>query len=38
MTQLDPDGQPHMTGPDGTVLVPVAEHHADRSRPIGAFA
>ncbi|WP_327002088.1 hypothetical protein OHA72_44265 [Dactylosporangium sp. NBC_01737] len=37
MTQLDSDRRPPVTGPGGTVLVPVTEHHADRSRPLGAF-
>ncbi|WP_327004379.1 hypothetical protein OHA72_56645 [Dactylosporangium sp. NBC_01737] len=38
MTQLEFAGQPTVTGPHGTMLAPVAEHHADRSRPVGAFA
>ncbi len=38
MTPLPPTGLPPVTGSDGTVLVPVARHRADRSRPLGAFA
>ena len=38
MTQLQPGGRPPLKGHDGTVLVPVADHRADRSRPLGALA
>lgn len=38
MTPIPTAALPPVTGPDGTVLVPVARHCADRSRPLGAFA
>ena len=38
MTPPQSVGQPTVTGPHGTIVVPMTEHRGDRSRPVGALA